>query len=71
MRARKMTMTGTVDTVGPTSVSTSNSMYIIASYNNSDLLRPMAIQIPSVSLMGLKGGDVGLTVALSPNTCLT
>ena len=49
-----------VNTVGPTSVSTSNSMYTIASYNNSDLLRPMAIQTPSVSLMGLKGGDAGL-----------
>ena len=44
-------------------------MYTIASYNNSDLLRPMAIQIPSVSLMGLKGGDVGLTKVRHSKHC--
>ena len=38
-----------------------NSMYTIASYNISDFLRPMAIQTPSDSLMGLMGGDAGLT----------
>ena len=58
-----------VDIVGPTSVSTSNSTYTITSYNNSDLLRWMAIQTPSVSLMGLKGGDAGLTNVRNSGHC--
>ena len=35
----------------------------------SHLLRPMAIQTPSVSLMSLKGGDVGLTKIWIVVTC--